>query len=1415
LSGSDSADRLSGKKRTGNLGSSSAGIGVSVFLSLICLFVYAYSPQAEFERAAGREPNFRERSTHSTVRYGTRTLLLVSSGMTNYQALIKAARSGVRVVEYDPATATPQSVIERIRLELGLDRVESIGIAAHDLGAGKFHLTGTDTVSLASVLHSDRQRAFWKELASFLAEGGRVDLFACNLACNDEGRLLVSLLEDLTGVNFAASSGLTGNQGAGGDWLLETDGVDLVSAYFTAKGIAGFSCLLASENKKITAPGASAGDYFGCAVAISGDYAIVGARFAGTGGTAYIFNRSTGGTDNWGLIKTLTASDAASGDSFGYSVAINGNLAVVGAPGSDDAGESSGAAYMFSQSEGGADNWGEFKKFTASDAAAGDQFGCSVAISGHYGFVGANLSDGSGESSGAAYIFYRNQGGGNKWGELKKLTASDPAAGDNFGYSVALSGDYAVVGAWGDDDSGESTGSAYVFNRGSGGPNNWGRIKKLTASDMAGFDQFGKAVAVAGDYAVVGAPFNDDGGLNSGSAYIFSRNQGGGDNWGEVVKITASDAASGGNFGSAVSVSGDYVVAGAHDDDGAKGAVYRFYRNKGGADAWGEQAKLTASDGAANDYLGQSVANNSNVLIGGALGDDDAGESTGAAYVFPDNLPPVISHTPVVSAVEGFAIDITATITDEESNPITATLYYRITGGGGYSSSSMSASGSDFTGTIPAGSVTTAGVDYYIEATDSINSPVNDGTSSSPHQITVSQQTGSLRVTIEPQGARDAGAQWRRVGTSTWYDGGATESGLPVGDYTVEFKDITNWDKPTNQPVTITYLGTATTTGTYTQHTGSLQVTIEPQGARDAGGQWRRTGTSTWYDGGATESGIPIGGYTVEFKDLANWDEPADQGVTITKDTTATATGTYTQHTGSLQVTIEPQGARDAGAQWRRTGTSTWYDSDATESGIPVGEYTVEFKDITYWDKPSDQGVTINKDTTATASGTYVPLCGSICVYLLGVTGGAWRVGGQTGWLASGDTASGLLAGTYRVEFLPVEGYTAPSPVDVVVQPLETTEVKAIYNEQGGRTGIVVIEVREVIVGDTGDPEGCGWRPVNLTGVSLPADTWFHFGEVVAGLPVGPLEIEFRPVSGYITPAEMTTNVEPDIVNVVNATYVRPFVAAAADYDGDGAPDLAAYNFNTRTWSVAAARKTKTSAAVKLILERKFGAKGCVPTPGDYDGDLVTDLSYWRPEKGLWRIAGRFKLKKFGREGDIPVPGDYNGDGISEPALFRPGTGEWFIYAEGRTRKFRFGGRYDVPVPGDFDGRAGTELAVYNVVTGKWRVAVFSDKKGKWKEARKLGGRLGAAGDIPVPADYDGDGKADIAIYRPAQGKWLVKGRLLSVLGEEGDIPVPADWCKQGKARPAVFRPARGKWLTTGGVLLRNHGEGGRPLISY
>ena len=379
----------------------------------------------------------------------------------------------------------------------------------------------------------------------------------------------------------------------------------------------------ANQIAKLTASDPQADDRFGISVAVSGNVAVVGAYLEDSGGSdagaAYVFEQIGGA---WTEVAKLTASDAQAGDRFGFSVAVSGGVALVGADGEDSGGTDAGAAYVFEKS-GGA--WTEVAKLTASDPQAGDWFGRSVAVSEGVAVVGADGEDSGGTDAGVAYVF---ESSGGVWIEVAKLTASDAQADDRFGSSVAVSGGVAVVGANLEDSGGSNAGAAYVYEH-SGGA--WTEVAKLTASDAEANDKFGYSVAVSGDVALVGAPTEDSGGSAAGTAYVFEQSGG---SWTEAAKLTASDAQAIDWFGWSVAISGDVAVVGARlEDSGGNdaGAAYVFESSGG---VWSQVAKLTASDAQLSDQFGITVAVSGDVAVVGAHGEDSGGQQAGAAYIF-------------------------------------------------------------------------------------------------------------------------------------------------------------------------------------------------------------------------------------------------------------------------------------------------------------------------------------------------------------------------------------------------------------------------------------------------------------------------------------------------------------------------------------------------------------------------------------------------------------------------------------------------------------------------------------------------------------------------------------------------------------------------------------------------------------
>lgn len=309
----------------------------------------------------------------------------------------------------------------------------------------------------------------------------------------------------------------------------------------------------------------------------------------------------------WIQQPDLTASDGAASSYFGNSVSLSGNRAVVGAYNNANG---KGVAYVY---DWDGTNWAQSAKLTGSDTVAGDWFGCSVSLDGNRAVVGAY---GKTNDQGAAYVYEKN---GTNWAQTAKLTASDGAAYDFFGYSVSLSGNRVAVGAY---RPSSQKGAAYVYDWGG---TNWMQTARLTASDGIPSDYFGYSVSLDGNRVVVGACLEA---AQKGAAYVYDWS---GTNWVQSTELTASDGAAYSYFGDSVSLNGNRIVVGAYygaDDQGAA-YVYDF-----SASSWKQSAELIASDGSIYDYFGSSVSVSGNRVVVGAYG---KASDQGAAYVYEGN----------------------------------------------------------------------------------------------------------------------------------------------------------------------------------------------------------------------------------------------------------------------------------------------------------------------------------------------------------------------------------------------------------------------------------------------------------------------------------------------------------------------------------------------------------------------------------------------------------------------------------------------------------------------------------------------------------------------------------------------------------------------------------------------------------
>lgn len=377
--------------------------------------------------------------------------------------------------------------------------------------------------------------------------------------------------------------------------------------------------LAGSAETKLAPPDPVTNGIFGSTSAVDGDVAVFGAPNADVqSGAAYVYVRSGGA---WTLSSRLTASSPSPSRQFGSAVAVSRDTVFVGAWKDDGY---AGSVYVFTRNAAGA--WTQRQRLTASDSSNDLRFGVAVAMSGDTAVVGAAGDAGVAAFSGAAYVFVRDAGG--VWKERQKLKASDLALRDFFGASVAISGGTAVVGAPRIVPPVPTPGVAYVFQRDAAGA--WTERGRLTATDGAAGQGFGSSVAVSGDTVVVGAAGNDG---SRGAAYVFGPDAAG--TWTERQRLRASDAAMHDRYGTSVAVSGGTMLVGAVDDADAgsqSGSVYVLARGADGL--WTERRKLLPSDGANGDKFGSTVALSRDIAVVGAPNDDDGGDDSGSAYAY-------------------------------------------------------------------------------------------------------------------------------------------------------------------------------------------------------------------------------------------------------------------------------------------------------------------------------------------------------------------------------------------------------------------------------------------------------------------------------------------------------------------------------------------------------------------------------------------------------------------------------------------------------------------------------------------------------------------------------------------------------------------------------------------------------------
>ena len=414
-------------------------------------------------------------------------------------------------------------------------------------------------------------------------------------------------------------------------------------AFVEAVAVQAQSQTCSQTGDPMTNPTGTIGSRFGIGVAVRGDVMMIGASADShngfiNAGAVYVYYRDG---DSWEYGQQLLASDPDDAQLFGMNISIDNGTAIVGS-------YYGNGAYVFTYANG---TWTEQQKLTAQDVQLGDYFGLGVSLDGDTAIVGAYGDD----PSGSAYVFVRTN---NSWTLQQKLTPPDGGNGGSFGIRTAVVGDTVLIGDATNSPNGLIlAGAAYIYGRTNG---IWSFKQKLVASDAAATDLFANNLAMDGDQIIVGAHGDDhDAGSEAGAAYVFKRI---GETWVEQQKLIPSDSTAGDSFGTGIAIDGTTAVIGSwYDDEGAinSGSAYLFKYSGG---AWVQHAKLIASNGGPNAHFGHNAALSGNTTIVGAYA--QSGES-GAAYVFEcSSLPCAADIAPTQGDGVVNAADLLTLISD-------------------------------------------------------------------------------------------------------------------------------------------------------------------------------------------------------------------------------------------------------------------------------------------------------------------------------------------------------------------------------------------------------------------------------------------------------------------------------------------------------------------------------------------------------------------------------------------------------------------------------------------------------------------------------------------------------------------------------------------------------------------------------
>ena len=1058
---------------------------------------------------------------------------------------------------------------------------------------------------------------------------------------------------------------------------------------------------------------------FGTSVAMDGDTLIVGAPRERNAenvirGAAYIFVRNGAG---WTQQAKLVSNAATT--NFGFSVALSGDTAIVGAHFENIGSNSNqGAAYVFVRN--GA-IWTMEQKLVNSDGVPGSQFGYSVAIDGNTVLISAFAHRISNVEKGAAYVFTKVN---NTWTQQIQLTDGNGNIYERFGNSVALDGDTAIIGApFGRNEANVHNGVAYVFT-GSGSA--WTQQARLVASDARGDEWFGTSVDIDGDTVIIGARYGFGEGstnplIRNGSAYVFTRNE---SNWTQQQKFTAPNSSF---FGDSVSISGDTLIIGSpHDQIGKttdqQGSAYVFIRKN---NQWIRQSRLISPDDTISDYFGTSVSANGNKFIVGAPGfDNGTNGNQGAAYFFI--TPP---FAPDLQVTSDSGISSTDNITKLRN------LSFDI---GGLTTGSTAELLRD--GVV----VSSALVNGNSATLTDADVPANGNFKYTTRQIVdgeVSSHSEVTTVTI------DTIAPTVTINQSSSFD--------PTNNHAVGFKAVFSETVIGFNASDLSFVGS-------TADISQANVNI--------------------YD--VTENGSTY--FINIFNIIAN-----NQAIiaSVPAEAASDTAGNFNLASTSTDNTVTIDNVRPTVTINQAAG-----QIDPTTT-FPI-HFTVVFSEpVTGL---TNNGISLI-GSTAYTGGAVISITGSGTTYNVTVSGfnsNGQLVRASVDFGAARDSlGNGNIGSTSTDNTITVDNVRPTVTINQAIGQSDPTSTEPLNYRVVFSETVTGFDSADVsLAGSTANTSAAN---IVITGsgatYNVAVSNIVSSGQVRASL------IADAALDALGNPSNISTSSDNTITFILRRI--------GFDFDGDRKSDISVFRPSTGSWYLL-------QSSNNSFLGQSFGISSDIITPADYDGDGKTDFAVFRSDNGTWYLqqsTNGFTAIQFGQNGDIPVPADYDGDGEADIAVYRPSAGSWYRLnsSNGQFVAVQFGTAEDKPTIGDFDGDGKADIAVFRPSTGSWYRLNSSNNQ-------FFALQFGVAEDKPTPADYDGDGKTDIAVFRPSTGGWYrlnsSNGEFVAVgFGISEDRPVPADYDGDGKADVAVFRPSEGNWYllrSTAGFTAVRFGAG-------